>query len=147
MLENSAVRAKLRASIFILAVPILALAISAPRAAAQAGDGPQSGATPSDAPSASPTSHSVPQIGGHPSLAGTWTLNKDQSDDPREKMRDAMGGGGMNGGGGGGMGGGGGRQGMGGGMGVDAAVAADKAAACSPISHSSRSTKQRPPRK
>ncbi|MGB7309118.1 MAG: hypothetical protein WBC67_08640 [Candidatus Acidiferrales bacterium] len=117
MLENSAVRAKLRASIFILAVPILALAISAPRAAAQAGDGPQSGATPSDAPSASPTSHSVPQIGGHPTLAGTWTLNKDQSDDPREKMRDAMGGGGMNGGGGGGMGGGGGRQGMGGGMG------------------------------
>jgi hypothetical protein len=26
-----------------------------------------------------------------PNLAGKWTLNKDQSDDPREKMREAMG--------------------------------------------------------
>ncbi|HEX4075989.1 MAG TPA: hypothetical protein VHX49_11370 [Candidatus Acidoferrales bacterium] len=113
MLENSAAQKQLRASIFIFAISIFALAISAPRAAAQAGDGPQSGAAPSDAPASSPTSHSAPQIGGHPSLVGTWTLNKDQSDDPRQKMRDAMGGGGggMNGGGGGG------RQGMGGGMG------------------------------
>ncbi|HEX4003386.1 MAG TPA: hypothetical protein VHX36_12115 [Candidatus Acidoferrales bacterium] len=110
MLENSAVRAKLRALICLLAVSIFALACFAPRAAAQAADGPQSGAAPSDAPSSSqPGSHSVPQIGGHPSLAGSWTLNKNQSDDPREKMRDAMGGGG----GGGRSGGGGGRGGMG----------------------------------
>ena len=52
-----------------------------------------------------------------PSVAGKWTLNKDQSEDARAKMRDA-GGGRRTGGGhgmGGGMGGGGGRP--GGGMG------------------------------
>ncbi len=65
------------------------------------------------------------QIGGHPNLAGNWTLNKDQSDDPREKMREAMAnsgnGSGGGRGGGGGMGGGGGygggRGGQGGGRG------------------------------
>ena len=43
----------------------------------------------------------------HPNLAGTWTLNKDQSDDPRQKMQQAMGNSGGNGPGGGGEGGGG----------------------------------------
>ena len=33
-----------------------------------------------------------------PNLAGTWKLNKDQSDDPRQKMQEAMGGGGQGGG-------------------------------------------------
>lgn len=94
---------------------LIGIAFAPSRTFAQAGDGPQTGATPSDQPSS--TQHAVPQIGGHPSLAGTWTLNKDQSDDPREKMREAMGGGNGGGGGngnGGGYGGGGGR-GMGGG--------------------------------
>ncbi len=45
----------------------------------------------------------------HPNLAGTWQLNKKQSDDPREKMQEARneqgnGGGGFGGGGGRGMG-------------------------------------------
>src|SRR5271155_3021647 len=31
-----------------------------------------------------------------PSLAGTWKLNKDQSDDPRQKMQQAMGNSGEN---------------------------------------------------
>jgi hypothetical protein len=35
-----------------------------------------------------------------PSLAGTWKLNKDQSDDPRQKMQQAMGNSGEGGGGG-----------------------------------------------
>jgi hypothetical protein len=75
--------------------------------------GPQAGTAPSD--QASPQSQaSVPaRIGGNPNLAGTWALNKDQSDDPRQKMQQAGGGGGERGGGGGG----GGRRGMGGGQG------------------------------
>jgi len=107
-----------RAWIAIAALLLFGIVFAPSRASAQAADGPQSGATPSDQPASTPQ-HSVPQIGGHPSLAGTWTLNKDQSDDPRQKMREAMGGGGGNGngnGGGGGFGGGGGR-GMGGGGG------------------------------
>jgi hypothetical protein len=59
-----------------------------------------------------------------PELGGRWVLNKDKSDDPVQKMRDAMGsgrggfGGGMGGGGMGGPGGGmGGRGGFGGGGG------------------------------
>jgi len=65
---------------------------------------------------------------GRQALVGQWTLNADLSEDPREKMQEAMeklrgGGGGGRGGGmggrggrGGGMGGGGGRAGGGGGM-------------------------------
>jgi hypothetical protein len=117
-----------RTWIGIAVMLLIGIAFAPTSAFAQAADGPQSGATPSDQPSS--TQHSVPQIGGHPSLAGTWTLNKDQSDDPRQKMREAMGGGGGNGGdgnggggngnGGGGFGGrgmGGGRRGGGGGQG------------------------------
>jgi hypothetical protein len=109
MPENRAVRAKIRTWICILAVSLLGFTLAGGRASAQASPGPQPGATPSDQPSSSPPPHAVAQIGGHPSLAGNWTLNKDQSDDPREKMREAMGsgnGGGMGGGGGRGMGGG-----------------------------------------
>ena len=101
-----------RAWIGIAAMLLLGIVFAPSRAFAQSADGPQAGATPSDQPT-SASQHSVPQIGGHPRLAGSWTLNKDQSDDPREKMREAMGGGGGNGNGGG-FGGGGGR-GMGGG--------------------------------
>ncbi len=55
--------------------------------------------------------------GENPSLAGTWKLNKDQSDNPREKMQEAMGnsGGGQGEGGGHHQGGQGGGSGQGGG--------------------------------
>ncbi len=118
---------KIRTWLCILALSTLGLAFSAGRAAAQEPAGPAPGATPSDSPASSPAPSTAAQIGGHPSLAGNWTLNKDQSDDPRAKMREAMGGGsgggrgGYGGGGGGGMGGGGGygggRGGQGGGRG------------------------------
>ncbi|MFZ3244487.1 MAG: hypothetical protein WA185_05375 [Candidatus Acidiferrales bacterium] len=53
-------------------------------------------------PSASPAAAAADQP---PNLAGTWKLNKDKSDNPREKMQQAMGNsGGMQGGGGGGYG-------------------------------------------
>jgi hypothetical protein len=119
MLQNSAIFAKSRVFIGFFAVFAFAATLCAGRAAAQTQAGPQSGATPSDQPVAQ---SSASQIGGHPSLAGSWTLNKDQSDDPREKMREAMGnsggqGGGGNGGGYGGGNGGGMGRGGGGGMG------------------------------
>ena len=50
-------------------------------------------------------SQSAEQSTAKPNLAGTWKLNKDQSDDPRQKMQEAMGGAsgqGDSGGGGGG---------------------------------------------
>lgn len=52
-----------------------------------------------------------------PNLAGTWKLNKDQSDDPRQKMQQAMGGGSGDNGGGGNPNRGEGRPGRGGGPG------------------------------
>lgn len=89
----------------------LGTALAAPvgLAAAAAQSSPDSPASPS--PSASPT------------LAGKWTLNKDESEDARTKMRDAGGSGGdrptggYGGRGGGGGGRGGGFGGRGGGMG------------------------------
>jgi len=126
MLEKIAVRPKIRTWICIFALSTLGFALSAGRAAAQADAGPQAGATPSDSPASPSNSQAGPQIGGHPSLAGNWTLNKDQSDDAREKMREAMGAstngagggrGGYGGGGGEGMGGGGGSRRGGGGQG------------------------------
>jgi hypothetical protein len=127
---------------FILTIfAAAALLLPASRAGAQtAGPGPLPAATPTDQPQPSPKSTAPAQIGGKPNLSGTWTLNKDESDDPREAMQQAgnsggngnrngngggghvgMGGGGMGGGGvwgggggqrgGGGMGGGGGRRG------------------------------------
>jgi hypothetical protein len=113
MSERIAASMKIRMWICVLALSTLGLTLSARRAAAQASPGPQAGATPSDSPASSSNAQAAPQIGGHPSLAGNWTLNKDQSDDPRAKMREAMGGGGGRGGyggGGGGMGGGGRRR-------------------------------------
>lgn len=116
---------------FILAIfAAAALLLPASRAGAQtAGPGPLPAATPSDQPQPSPQSTAPAQIGGKPNLSGTWTLNKDESDDPREAMRQAGNSGGSGngngngggghvgmGGGGGGWGGGGGQRG-GGGMG------------------------------
>lgn len=61
------------------------------RAGAQgAPAGPLPAATPSDQPSP-PSRAATTQAGTQPKIAGTWKLNKDQSDDPRQKMRQAMG--------------------------------------------------------
>src|SRR5271155_3407039 len=38
-----------------------------------------------------PASQAAAAQTARPSLAGTWKLNKDQSDDPRQKMQQAMG--------------------------------------------------------
>jgi hypothetical protein len=90
-----------------------ALLIHAAPAGAQQ-TGPLPAAAPSDAPPPPPQS-SVPKlIGNRPNIGGTWALNKDDSDDPRQAMRDAMG---TSGGGNGGNGGGSPRVGMGGGGG------------------------------
>ncbi|HEY4708850.1 MAG TPA: hypothetical protein VIH46_01640 [Candidatus Acidoferrales bacterium] len=109
---------------FILAAfAAAALLLPATRAGAQtAGAGPLPAATPSDQPPASSRSAASALIGGKPNLSGTWTLNKDESDDPRAAMQQAGnsnansngGRGGMGGGVGGGGGWGGQRGGMGG---------------------------------
>jgi hypothetical protein len=94
--------------------------LPAGRAAAQSDTpGPLPAATPAQtAPAAQSTAQPT---GARPNLAGRWALNKDQSDDPRQKMHQAMGGGGDGQGGGyGGHGGwgGGGRHGRGQGEGM-----------------------------
>src|SRR5580658_7734182 len=91
MPDEGAVFTKARICIGILAILILGVTLSPGRASAQAAPGPQSGATPSDEPLPPPKPRAVPQIGGHPSFAGNWTLNQDQSDDARAKIREAMG--------------------------------------------------------
>jgi hypothetical protein len=53
---------------------------------------------------AQPAAQSPAQSSAKPNLVGTWKLNKEQSDDPRQKMQDAMGGAGGPGEGGGGGG-------------------------------------------
>ena len=92
-----------------------ALLLPASRARAQgASAGPLPAAAPSDQPPPSPRAAAPAEIGGKPNLSGTWALNKDESDDPRETMQQSA-----NSGGQGGQGGGGGRVhvGMGGGGG------------------------------
>jgi hypothetical protein len=74
-----------------------------PVSAQNAPAGPQSAAASSNE-SAQTTSSGAAQIGGKPNLAGTWTLNKDQSDNPQQKMQEAGGYGGRSMGGGMGMG-------------------------------------------
>lgn len=74
--------------------------------------GPIAGGTPSDQAPAAQSQTPTASSDAHPNLAGTWQLNKKQSDDPREKMQEARNEQG-NGGGGGGFGGGGGGRGMG----------------------------------
>jgi hypothetical protein len=86
------------------ALLLLPLGVSAQNAPA----GPMAPGTASD--QASPTQTQAPADSpvAHPNFAGTWQLNKKQSDDPREKMREARGeqgdGEGGGGWGGGGMG-------------------------------------------
>jgi hypothetical protein len=89
----------------LLAMGILVAATSAgPQQATQ----PAPEASPAVAPAASPAPAAAAT--DHPSYSGRWLFNKDKSDDPREKMREARGGqgsGGYGGGGGGGYHGGG----------------------------------------
>jgi hypothetical protein len=90
-----------------------ALLLPASRAGAQNAV-PLPAAAPSDQPPASSRSAAPAQIGGKPNLSGTWALNKDASDDPREAMQQAGNSGGNGNGGYGGRGGGGGGTGGGG---------------------------------
>ncbi|MGB9070810.1 MAG: hypothetical protein WCC21_19765 [Candidatus Acidiferrales bacterium] len=102
---------------FILAaIAAAALFLHAAPAGAQQ-IGPLPAATPSDEPPPPPQSTAPKLIGGKPSIAGTWALNKDDSDDPRQAMRDAARSGSGGGGNSGGNGGGSPRVGMGGGWG------------------------------
>jgi len=107
----------------ILCAAVAAL-LAVPRASAQ---GAAAGPLPAAAPSDRPTTPAAPPppkpraltIGGKPNLSGTWVLNKDESDDARQKLADARSssgqGGGQRPGWGGGQGGqGGGQQGGGG---------------------------------
>jgi hypothetical protein len=114
---------------FILVIFAAAvLLLPARRTSAQSAAGPLPAATPSDQPPLSPRASAPATIGGKPNLSGTWALNKDESDDPREVMQESRGSGGQGGGGsrvhvgmgggmgaGGGMGSGGGWAGRGGG--------------------------------
>jgi hypothetical protein len=104
---------------FILVVfAVAALLLPASPASAQtAGAGPLPAAAPSDQPSASSRSAAPALIGGKPNLSGTWTLNKDESDDPRAAMQQAGNSNANSNGGHAGMGGGGGWGGQRGGMG------------------------------
>ena len=100
--------------LMLAAFAAAALGVGVTHARAQQTAGPLPAATPSDQPPPAPRANVPKEIGGKPNLSGTWALNKDESDDPREAMREAgagRGGGGPRigvGGGGGGMGGGGG---------------------------------------
>ncbi len=87
---------------------LMPLGISAQNAPA----GPIGAGASSDQAPAAQTQTPAASSDAHPNLAGTWQLNKKQSDDPREKMREARNDQG-NGGGGGGFGRGGGGRGMG----------------------------------
>ncbi|HTS11619.1 MAG TPA: hypothetical protein VMH00_05840 [Candidatus Limnocylindrales bacterium] len=100
----SLVTAACAAALFMLPAP-------SARAQATGGGSGQGSAAQQSQPAAQPAGQSTAQA-AKPNLAGTWKLNQDQSDDPRAKMREAMGnsgGGSEQGGseqGGGGMGGG-----------------------------------------
>lgn len=78
-----------------LAVPLL---LTGARAAAQgAAAGPMPQAAPSDRPVDQPAAKPrALTIGGKPNLAGTWVLNKDESDDARQKIEEARGSSGQN---------------------------------------------------
>jgi hypothetical protein len=93
----------------VCASVLMPLGISAQNAPA----GPIAPGAPTDQTPAAQTQTPAGSSDAHPNLAGTWQLNKKQSDDPREKMREARGEQGNEGGDGGGWGGrrmGGGRQ-------------------------------------
>jgi hypothetical protein len=74
-------------------------------------------AVPAPVPARQAASQDASSQAAKPNLAGTWKLNKDQSDDPRQKMQQAMGNSGDAGGGGGNPNRGEGRPGRGGGPG------------------------------
>lgn len=89
---------------------LMPLGISAQNAPA----GPIAPGTPTDQTPATQSQTPAASSDAHPNLAGTWQLNKKQSDDPREKMQEARNEQGNGGGGGfGGRGMGRGRQGQG----------------------------------
>ncbi|HTU33203.1 MAG TPA: hypothetical protein VMF66_05315 [Candidatus Acidoferrum sp.] len=96
-----------------LTAALLVLSVQTTRAQSASNNSSASQAQSQDASKTANTS------AAKPNLAGTWTLNQKQSDDPRQKMQEAMnanGDQGDSGGGGGRMGGRRGRGGQGGGM-------------------------------
>lgn len=82
-------RIALRRAFICSAAAILLPLLPPGRAAAQSAAGPLPAASPSDQPP-QPAAGSNDRIAGRPNLAGTWKLNSDQSDSPREKMREAQ---------------------------------------------------------
>jgi len=94
---------------------VLSIALAVPKATAQAPPGPLPQTAPQDGSSPAPARAAAASVPRTKSLAGTWRLNTDESDDPGKKLQQARGsgnggrrgGGGMGGGwpGGGGMGG------------------------------------------
>ena len=91
---------------FAAAATLIATAMCVPavlQAQAPAGPLPASASQPSDAPAPRPQPPAV-EVKPRTSILGGWKLNRDESDDPRQKMQQARGsgGGGNRGGGGGG---------------------------------------------
>ena len=100
----------------LLASAAIAFSLAPHRTAAQAPPGPLPQVTPTDAPPQPDAKPAKPLPPPRDSILGAWKLNPDDSDDPRKKMQQSRGNGGI-GGGGGRMGGGYPGGGMGGGPG------------------------------
>jgi hypothetical protein len=62
-----------------------------PSAFAQAPPGPLPGGPPQDAPPESRPVHARPAVPPRDTILGPWTLNSEESDDPRQKMQQARG--------------------------------------------------------
>jgi len=93
-------RGHLYLSAVILTAAFLILPAQAARAQSSGSSAPSPATQSQDTSTQSPATSTA-----KPNLAGTWKLNQDKSDDPRQKMREAMNANGSNGseGGGGGM--------------------------------------------
>jgi hypothetical protein len=146
MMKKHLILAKTRTFIGFSAVLAIVITVCAGRAFAQAPAGPLPSAAPADQPPPAAKPRTPAQIGGKPNLSGAWTLNKDDSDDPREKMQQAgnsggqrrggwSAGGGMGGGGWGGMGGGRRGGGAGGGRGQGSSSDGERDGMMNDLSH------------
>jgi hypothetical protein len=75
----------------ISAIAVFLCALSSGRSAAQAPPGPLPGTPPADGSSASPATRPAPDAPRIRNLAGTWRLNRDDSDDPKRKLQQGRG--------------------------------------------------------
>jgi hypothetical protein len=86
---------RLREAFLTISLGAALVCVPARNANAQAPAGPIAPPQASDAPTAErPVAQPAPRpvrkpIGGHPNLAGLWTMNRDDSDDPGQKIRSA----------------------------------------------------------